>query len=120
MNDFVIQTLKKDFREEIKKATMYYALLSVWSNLGLTERKIQLLAFTAIRGTISSPSSKEEFSRLYGSSSATINNIISELREMGLLIKSNGKYKVNDKINLDFSKDLLIGFKLLNSSGNGK
>lgn len=120
MNDFVIQTLKKEFKEALQKAITYYSLLSVWNNLKLTERKIQLIAYTAIRGTISSPSSKEEFSRLYKSSSATINNMISELKEIGILVKSGGKYKVNEKINLDFSKDLLIGFKLLNTSGNGK
>lgn len=114
MSDFVVQTLRKEFKEALAKAITYYSLLSVWNNLKLTERKIQLLAYTALRGTISSPSSKGEFSRLYNSSSATINNMISELKEMGLLVKSNGKYKVNEQINLDFSKDMVIGFKLLN------
>lgn len=114
MNDFVLQTLKRTFKEELEKAIKYYGILSVWNDLGLTRRKVQLLAYTAIRGTISSLSSKEDFSRLYRSSPATINNMISELNEIGLLVKVQGKYKVNPQINLDFSKDLILGFKLLN------
>lgn len=116
MGEFVIQTLKKGFKEELTKATKYYELLSTWNNLNLTDRQTQLLGYTAIRGTISSTSSKEEFSRLYGSSPATINNLISELRKIGLLVKVGGKWKVPDQINLDFSKDLFIGFKLINNA----
>lgn len=114
MGDFVIQVLKKTSKDEVEKAIRYYSLLSTWNNFKLTERKIQLLAYTAIRGTISSLSSKEDFSRLFNSSPATINNMISELKDIGLLVKSQGKYKVNEKINLDFSKNIILGFKLFN------
>lgn len=112
MGDFTIQSLKKAFKDEMGRALKYYSLLSVWNNLGLTEREVQLLSYTAIRGTISSTSSKEEFSRLYGSSPATINNMISRLKKMGLIKKGEGKYKVADQINLDFSKDLALVLKL--------
>lgn len=114
MGDFVIQVLKKTSKDEVEKAVKYYSLLSVWNNLKLTQREIQLLAYTAIRGTISSLSSKEDFSRSFGSSPATINNMISKLKDLSLLVKGSGKYKVNEKINLDFSKDIILGFKLFN------
>lgn len=114
MGEFVIQFLTRVFKEEVQKAIKYYSLISVWNDLRLTEREIQLLAFTSIRGTISSLSSKEEFSRLYGSSPATINNMISKLRAIGLLIKSQGKYKVNQQIDLDFEKGVVLTFKLYN------
>lgn len=114
MGEFVIQFLRRTFKEEVVKAVKYYSLISVWNSLRLTEREIQLLAYTSIRGTISSLSSKEEFSRLYGSSPATINNMISKLRATGLLVKSQGKYKVNEQINLDFSKSVVLTFKLYN------
>lgn len=114
-----IQVLRREFKEPLEKAIKYYAIMSIWSNLELTEREVQLLAYTAIRGTISSISSKEEFSRLFHSSPATINNMISRLFPMGLLIKAHGKYKVNEQINLDFSKNLVIGFKLFNKPIGG-
>lgn len=117
MNDFFVQTLKRNFRNDLERAEKYYALLSVWNNLKLTKREIQLLAFTATDGNISYTSSKEEFSRLYGSSPATVNNMISKLKGIGLLVKSVGKYKVTPIINLDFSREIVIGFKLLNLPG---
>jgi len=115
-----IQVLKREFKEPLEKAVRYYSMISIWNNLKLTEREVQLLSYTAIRGTISSLSSKEEFSRLFHSSPATINNIISRLSSIGLLTKSGGKYRVNEQINLDFSKNLVIGFKLFNKTSNGE
>jgi len=118
MDDSVsIQVLRKNFKEPLEKALRYYSILSAWNKLGLSTRQIQLLAYTAIRGTISSLSSKAEFSKLFSSSPATINNMISELSQSGLLVKVNGKYKVNKAIDLDFSKDLVVAFKLFAAEG---
>lgn len=120
MGEFTIQTLKKVVKDDMGRAIKYYSLLSVWNNLGLTKRNIQLLAYTAVRGTISSSSAKKEFSIKYNSSSATVNNMISDLSAAYLLVKDKGKYRVNPKIDLDFSQDLLIGFKLLNPPIEGE
>lgn len=117
MGDFLVQTLKRNLKD-LEKAEKYYALLSVWNDLKLTKREVQLLAFTALDGNISYSSSKEDFSQFYGSSSATVNNMISELKKMGLLVKVQGKYKVNPQIQLDFSREIVLGFKLLNLNGN--
>jgi len=113
MGDFLVQTLKKEFEDPLEKAEKYYSLLSVWNNLYLTQREIELLAYTAVEGTISYGASKEKFSQLYNSSPATVNNMISKLKGMGLLVKNGGKYKVNPKIQLDFSREIVLGFKLI-------
>lgn len=113
MGDFTVQTLKKEVTT-YEKAQKYYGMLSVWNDLYLTQREVQLLAHTAIRGTISSSSSKQDFSTLYQSSPATVNNIISKLKGLGLLVKVEGKYKVNPKIDLDFHKNVALGFKMIN------
>ena len=115
-----IQVLRKDFKEPLERALRYYSMISVWNNLNLSQRQIQLLAHTAVRGTISSLSSKEEFCKLFGSSPATVNNMISELSSIGLLVKVQGKYKVNKAIDLDFSKDLILVFKLFGSQEGRK
>jgi hypothetical protein len=98
------QKIKKEFDTPVEIAQKYYATLLVLNNISLSQREIELLAFTAVRGTISSSSAKDEFVRQFGSSVDTINNIISKLRKLRLLIKNNGKTRINPSIALDFTK----------------
>jgi hypothetical protein len=48
-----VQKLKKPVEDQFATAEKYYALLSALNGLKLTQREIQLVAFTAIRGNIS-------------------------------------------------------------------
>jgi hypothetical protein len=110
--DVIIQKWGKTIDNELEMGRKYYSLLSVVHNLKLTEREIELLSFTSSRGTISSPSSKGEFCRRFNSSVPTVNNMISRLKRLGYLIKTNSKTTVNPKIDLDFSKDVIIRIEL--------
>lgn len=93
-------------------AQKYFSILSAISNVSLTEREIQLLAFTAIKGNMSYSSNREEFCTTYKSSSPTINNIISRLKKLGLLIKEGGKIKVHPQHILQFDKDITLQISL--------
>jgi hypothetical protein len=73
-------------KNEFLIAEKYYGILSVINDLKLTEREIQLVAFTAIKGNISNANVREEFCKKYNTSSATINNIISKLKKFGMFI----------------------------------
>ena len=108
MSEMVIQRISKQYTDDISIGIKYYSLISELNNLELTERELQLLAFTANRGTISSLSAKQEFSRRFSSSIATINNIISKLTRMGLLVKVAGKSRVNPKISPDFTNGIVM------------
>ena len=108
----IIQKLRKEERTPLAIAQRYYAILSAVNDLKLTERELQLIAFTAIKGNISYSTNREEFCKLYRSSSPTINNIISKLKKVGILIKDAGKIKVNPRILLDFEKDIILQTKL--------
>lgn len=110
---FTVQRIKLTEKENLSIATRYYSLLSAISNIKLTEREIQLMAFTAIKGNLSYSTNREEFNTLYKSSSASVNNIISKLKKLGLLIKDGGKIKVHPSFLLDFSKDLIIQLSIL-------
>lgn len=109
----IIQRLRKEEKNKLSMAYRYYSILSAINGLKLTEREIQLIAFTAIKGNISYSTNREEFCSLYGSSSATINNIISKLKKLNIVVKDASKIKVNPKILLDFSKDIYLGAKLI-------
>jgi hypothetical protein len=109
----IVQSLKKDVSTDFQLAEKYYNILFTINNLHLTEREIQLIAFTAIKGNITYANVREEFCKTYNSTSPTINNIVSKLKRLGIFVKENGKVKVNPKIIIDFKKDLMLNIKLV-------
>lgn len=108
----IIQKLRKQEKDVLSVARRYYSILSAVNDLRLTEREIQLIAFTAIKGNISYSTNREEFCKLYNSSSPTINNIISKLKKIGVLVKDTSKIKVNPKILLNFENDIILETKI--------
>ena len=118
MKPMIIQKLKKDVSTDIQLAEKYYSILSAINNLHLTEREIQLISFTAIKGNITYANVREEFCRTYNSTSPSINNIISKLKKVGIFIKENGKVKVNPIIVVDFRNDLTLEIKLVHGEAN--
>ena len=109
----IVQSLKKVIDTDIQLAEKYYSILFTINNLHLTEREIQLIAFTAIKGNITYANVREEFCKTYNSTSPTINNIVSKLKKLGIFIKENSKVKINPKICIDFQKDLMLNIKLV-------
>lgn len=104
----ISQKINKTFNSQLDVAIKYYKILNVLNNLQLQQRQIELLAFTAIKGNISSGGKKEEFVQLFRSSKATIGNMVSDLKEIGLLIEEDGKTRVRKEITLDFSDGIYI------------
>ena len=114
----IVQSLKKSVSTDVQLAEKYYNVLFTINNLHLTEREIQLIAFTAIKGNITYANVREEFCKTYKSTSPTINNIVSKLKRIGVFIKENGKVKVNPKIIIDFQKDLMLNIKLIHEEAS--
>ena len=108
----IVQKLKVIRDDSFLLAEKYYAILSAINNLKLTQREIQLIAFTAISGNMSYKYIREEFCNKHDTTSATINNIISKLKRMGVLVKDGSKIKVNPVILLNFSNDVMLEVKL--------
>lgn len=109
----LVQRLKPSISTDIEIAQKYYAILSVVNNLHLTEREIQLIAFTAIKGNITFANVREEFCKTYNSTSPSINNIVSKLKKVGIFVKESGKVKVNPIITIDFKKDLMLNIRFI-------
>lgn len=104
----IVQKQKKEEKDALSVAQRYYSILSAMNDLKLTKREIQLVAFTAIKGNMSYSTNREEFCRLYNSSSPTINNIISKLKKLKILVKDASKIKVNPKILLPFDSNIVL------------
>ena len=109
----VIQRLKKESIDKYALAEMYYSVISVLNDLDMTEREVQLVAYTAIHGNISYAVNREEFCKMHSTTSPTVNNMISRLKKIHVLIKDSGKVKVNPSIILDFNKDIVLQIKLV-------
>lgn len=109
----ITQKLKNKSEDKYLLAEKYYSILSAINNLRLTQREIQLIAFTAIRGNISYANIRKEFCEKYDSTSPTINNIISKLKKLGIFVKDGTKVKVNPVIILPFDNDITLEIKLV-------
>jgi hypothetical protein len=110
----VLQRLKQELNDDVSKAEKYYSILSAVNGLKLTQREIELVAFTAVKGNISYANFRNEFCEKYETSSPTINNIISKLKKLKIFIKEDGKVKVNPLIVLDFKKPITLQIQLIN------
>jgi len=111
-NKIIVQKLKKQLEDSYAVAEKYYSLLSAINNLGLTNREVQLIAFTAVKGNISYANIRAEFCEKYKSSPPTINNMISKLKRIGVFIKDGTKVKVNPIIVLNFDRDITLQINL--------
>jgi hypothetical protein len=81
----ILQKLKRQEKDEYQLAERYYMIISAVNNLKLTQREVQLVAFTAVKGNISYANIRKEFCEKHGTTNASINNIISNTRLMTII-----------------------------------
>lgn len=112
-NTSIVQRLKTSIVNNIAMGEKYYRILSAVNNLKLTNREIQLIAFAATKGNISYANVRNEFCEKYGSTPPAINNIVSKLKKIGVLVKDGTKVKVNPLILLNFEKDIILQISLI-------
>lgn len=116
----IVQKLRKMVPSDLHKAIKYYSILSVLNDLKLTDKQVEMLAFTSVRGTITPLSARREFVELFNSSMASVENIKGRLVKRGWLVEIDRKYKVNPRISLDFSRDILLQINLQGYADKGK
>lgn len=108
-----VQKLAKTSEDPIALAQRYYGLISSLNNLQLTEREIQLIAFSAFKGSVSLATVKKAFCDRYNSSFATVNNMVSKLRKQGIFTKDkHNNMVVSPILVLDFSKPIVLQITL--------
>lgn len=114
----IVQTLRKELPSDIQKAIKYFQLLSVLNSIKLTNKEIELLGFTCVRGTINQPAGRKEFVEMFDSSLPSLANSKADLIRRGWLVKIEGKCRVNPSLQLDFTKDIVLQIKLSTNEGN--
>jgi hypothetical protein len=109
----IVQKLRKTVDTDIEKAIKYYSILSIVNGLQLTQKQVELLAFTSVRGTITTPSARNEFVRLFRTTLSYLENVKNQLKKRGWMIEVDRKYRVNPGVALDFSKDIILQINML-------
>lgn len=111
----IVQKINKTFNDDMEVAIVYYSILSSLGEWGITDKQLKLLAFTAIRGTITPKPAREEFAEKYKSSLATIENMKGVLSDMKLLVKDeDGMYRVNKQICPGFDGHIALNLLFIN------
>ena len=113
MENVITQRMKVT-GDTLKKAERYYNILSAVNDLHLTQKEIQLIAFMAVKGSISLSSVRSEFCREYNTSEPTIYNIISRMKKIGVFTKEDNRVKLNPRISLDFKRNIKLEISLSN------
>lgn len=108
----IFQKIKNISKDDIELISKYYYIIAYVNNIHLTKREVELITFTNIKGNISYKENREEFCSLYGTSSATVYNMISKLKRMKILVNDKDKVKVHPSINLDFKKGISLSIQL--------
>ena len=107
----VAQKIVKAFTP-MEKAIVYFKVISALNDLHLSDREVQLLAFMAVRGTISNPAAREDFCKMYSTTKATVGNLLSKLRRMKLIFSEGKRVKLTPALTLDFTQDMILQIKL--------
>jgi len=93
---------------QMDAAVAYYRTICAVNKIPITKKQVYLLAFTAVRGSITNPAAREEFCSTYKSSKATVNNMISALSKKKLFVKNNNKIGIYPIIALDFNQPISL------------
>lgn len=108
----VVQKIRKQVASDVEKAIKYYSVLLALNDVKLPQKQLHLLAFTAARGSITSPAARKEFVETFNSSLASLENMKQSLVKAGFLVQTDMKYRVHPSLILDFSKDIVLQINL--------
>lgn len=111
----IVQKIRREVASDVEKAIKYYSVLLALNQVKLPQKQLYLLAFTAARGSITSPGARKEFVEMFDSSLASLENMKQELVKAGFLVQADMKYRVNPRIAMDFSKDIQLQINLVGS-----
>lgn len=111
------QKIQKSYSTEFDIAKRYYTIVFGLNDMHITPNELNLVAFSAVMGTISTPPIRKQFCEQFDLAAGSVYNMVAKLQNMSILIKDkDNKIRVNQTILPDFTKkELLIVIKMLNN-----
>jgi hypothetical protein len=104
--------VNKEAEDSLDAAIKYYSLFSMLSGWKLTPVEINLIAFTAIKGNISSGGTRNQFIEQFNSTKPSLNNFIYKLSKLGYIIKEKDRIMVHPSLKRDFSQPIVLQISL--------
>src|SRR6185437_12988854 len=99
------QELNGVFSSEIDIARKFYSILFSINGIEVTPKELALLSFSSVRGSLSSPPIRDAFIEGFGVSKGTVYNMLSSLQKRKLMVKVEGKVRINPSIQIDFFQE---------------
>lgn len=114
------QRIEKKFSTDFEAAKRYYTIVLGLNDIHVTKSEMNLIAFSAVNGTISTPPIKQHFCEQFDIPPGSIYNMICKLRKLGILSKDkDNKIRVNPVIRPDFSKPEMVLIIKISQLHNG-
>ncbi len=109
------QRIQKSYSSEFEIAKRYYTIVFGLNDIHVTKNELNLVAFSAILGTISTPPIRKQFCEEFDVSPGTVYNMVAKLQKLSIFLKDEGnKIRVNPVILPDFTKrDMLLVIKMI-------
>ena len=107
----IVQKLKSKADSSQVLAERYFTILSALNGFRLTH--------IATSGGVVTPELKEGFCSTYKTTVATVNNLVYSLKNLGLLVKGEGRIIINPVINLNFEDSLTLEISM-HTNGHAK
>lgn len=104
----IVQKINTTVKDSEELAFKYFNILSIINDMEMVKRDVQLIAY-AIGQKKDVSEIKVEFVEKFGSSMATVGNIISKLYKLKVLKKNKRVVSVNPKLLFDFEQELALG-----------
>lgn len=98
--------IKKNYDNDLELAVKWYSIISILNNFKWSPLQVKLMAFTAVKGDISSGGRKEAFCTFASSVKTSVANTISDMYQAGFLVKNKRRITVNPQLLLNFEGDI--------------
>jgi len=113
----IVQKLRNISEDSFNLAKRYYRIIFALNDIHVTESELNLIVFSALHGTISTPPVRNEFIKKFNTPINSIYNMSSKLQKRGIFVKENDeKVRVNPAILPGFKDDLTLVIKLENGN----
>jgi hypothetical protein len=94
-------------------AIKWYSIISILNDFKWSPMELKVIAFTAMKGDISSGGRKEAFCEMFNTNKATLANTVSDLFKADFLIKTQGKTKLHPALVISFEGNILSQLHLV-------
>lgn len=110
------QRVAKSYKSEFEIAKKYYTIIFGLNDIHLTKNEMNLVAFAAVNGTLSTPPIKQQFCEEFKVPAASVYNMIGKLKKLSIFIKDrDNKIRINPIIlpNFALHSDIILVVKML-------